>query len=65
LEAADGDSEIYPRPTVTEAVRDPRCVGGCPVGEKSRRLFWFCWYQAKQFFWMELDKRLWLDLQLW
>jgi hypothetical protein len=38
LEAADGESEICPRPTATEAVRDPRCpVRGC-IDQHSRRL---------------------------
>jgi hypothetical protein len=41
LEAADSESEICPRPTATEAVRDPRCPGGCPVDEKFRRLSFF------------------------
>jgi hypothetical protein len=41
LETADGESEICPRPTATEAVRDPRCPSGCPEDEKFRRLSWF------------------------
>jgi hypothetical protein len=41
LEAADIESEICPRPTATDIVRNSRFPGGCPVDEKFRKLSWF------------------------
>ena len=41
LHTADGKSEICPRSTAYEAIRDPRFPSGCKVYQKFRRLSWF------------------------
>jgi hypothetical protein len=41
LEAADDESELCPRPTVTEVVRDPTFLGGYSVDEKFKMVSWF------------------------
>jgi hypothetical protein len=40
LEDVDGESEVFPRLTATDMVRNSRLPDGCPVDEKFRRLSW-------------------------